>query len=272
MTNDPLIRPAPEQIEERPRAAASRLLLGGPVVLVTTMHRGKANVMPVAWHMPVSANPSLVAIAVEQSRYTADLIRHSQEFALNFPTRPLLHHVQYLAALHGDRVDKIEATQLETFGPDHITAPLLSACCAWIECEVVEAFPLGDHVLFVGNVMSVRVDPASFDEQWLLGPEETRPLHYLGTNRYSVLGRALEARIPGPSEAPESVLRDRLAEELELTTDARERREERLDALKREVEDGRALDITGLELEVSPEQILDLSRGHVIGEGHPTQP
>lgn len=266
MTNDPLLRQAPEHLEDRPNAAAARLLLGGPVVLVTTMYRGRANVMPVAWHTPVSADPPLVAIAVEQSRHTAELIRHSQEFALNFPTRPLLHHVQYLGGLHGDRIDKIEATQMETFAPAHITAPLLSACCAWVECEVVEAFPLGDHILFVGNVMSVRVDPNSFDDQWLLGPEETRPLHYLGANRYSFLARALEARIPGPSDAPEAVLRERLAEELELTVEAREKREERLEALKKEIEEGRALDITGLELEVSPEQVLDLTRGHLLGE------
>lgn len=266
MTNDPLLRPAPEQIEDRPSAAAARLLLGGPVVLVTTAWRGRTNVMPVAWHMPVSIDPPLVAIAVERSRHTLEMIRHSQEFALNFPTRPLLHHVQYLGSLHGDRVDKIEATQLETFGPRQISAPLLAACAAWVECAVVEMLPLGDHTLFVGRVAAVQVDPASFDDGWLLGPEETRPLHYLGGTRYAVLARAIEARVPQQAEAPERVLRDRLAEELELTRDARERRAERLDALKQEVEEGRALDLTGLELEVSPEQVLDLTRGHVIGE------
>ncbi len=266
VTNDPLIRPAPEHVEERPRAAAARLLLGGPVVLVTSSYRGQANVMPLAWHMPVSVDPPMVAIAVEQSRHTAELIKHSQEFVLNFPTRPLLHHVQYLGSLHGDRVDKIDATQLETFGPMKATAPLLAACAAWVECAVVEVMPLGDHILFVALVSAVQVDPASFDDGWLLGPEETRPLHYLGGTRYSFLSRVVEARVPGVSDAPERVLRDRLAEELELTKDAREKREERLDALKREVEDGRALDISGLELEVSPESVLDLSRGHVIGE------
>ncbi|MFA7249353.1 MAG: flavin reductase family protein [Dehalococcoidia bacterium] len=266
MTNDHLQRPVPEQIEDRPHAAAARLLLGGPVVLVTTTWRGRTNVMPLAWHMPVSVDPPMVAIAVEQSRHTAEMIRHSQEFALNFPTRPLLHHVQYLGSLRGDRVDKIEAAQLETFPPEQITAPLLSACAAWVECSVVEVMPLGDHVLFVALVNAVRVNPASFDDAWIVGPEETRPLHFLGGNRYSFLSRIVEARMPQHAEAPERILRERLAEELELTRDARERREERLDALKREVEEGRALDLTGLEIEVSPESLLDLSRGHVIGE------
>lgn len=266
MTNDPLMRPVPAQVEARPNATAARLLIGGPVVLVTTAWRGRTNVMPLAWHMPISADPPMIAIAVEQSRYTGEMIRHSQEFALNFPTRPLLHHVQYLGSLHGDRVDKIEATQLETFVPTKVSAPLLAACVAWVECSVVEVLPLGDHTLFVALVNAVQVDPASFDDGWVVGPEETRPLHYLGGNRYSFLHRVIEARVPLQTEAPERILRERLAEELELTRDARERREERLDALKREVEEGRALDLSGLEIEVSPETLLDLGRGHVIGE------
>ena len=266
VTNDPMLRAAPEQVEERSKAAASRLLLGGPVVLVTTAWRGRTNVMPLAWHMPISTDPPMIAIAVEQSRHTAEMIRHSQEFALNFPTRPLLHHVQYLGSLHGDRVDKIEATQLETFAPMKGSAPLLSACAAWVECSVVEVMPLGDHILFVALVGAVQVDPASFDDGWIVGPEETRSLHFLGGNRYSFLSRVAEARIPQHADAPERILREFLAEELELTRDARDKREERLDALKREVEDGRALDLSGLELEVSPESVLDLTHGHVIGE------
>ena len=266
MTNDPLLRQAPEQIETRPNAAAARLLMGGPVVLLTSAWRGRINVMPLAWHMPVSVDPPMVAIAVEQSRHTSEMIRHSQEFVLNFPTRPLLHHVQYLGSLHGDRVNKIEATRLETFPPIKVTAPLLSSCAAWVECSVVESVPLGDHTLYIGLVNAVQVDPASFDDGWLLGPEETRPLHFLGGNRYSFLSRIAEARLPQHADAPEQVLAEFLAEELEMTRDARERREERLDALKREVESGRAVDLAGLELEVSPEHLLDLGRGHVIGE------
>ena len=112
----------------------------------------------------------------------------------------------------------------------------------------------------------MQVDPESFDDGWILGPEETRPLHYLGGTRYSFLSRVVEARVPQAADAPERILRERLAEELELTKDARDKREERLDALKREVEAGRALDLTGLELEISPEHVLDLTHGHVLGE------
>lgn len=266
--DDPLLHPAPDGVESRPVTTAARLLLGGPVALVTTSWRGAHNVMPLAWHMPVSSDPPLVAIAVEQSRHSVDMITHSEEFALNFPTRPLLHHVQYLGALHGDRVDKFEATQLETFAPTHVSAPLLVECAGWIECEVKEVLPFGDHVLFIGLAVSVRVNAASFGELWRVGSrEELQPLHFLGGHTYSTLHHALEARVPRDFEAPERVLRERLAGELELTQEARERREERLGALQRELDRGNVVDVSELEPDVKPEpeETLDLSKGVILG-------
>ncbi len=240
-------------------------------MLVTTRWRGQANVAPVAWHMPVSTNPALVAIAVEHSRFTAEMISHAQEFALNFPTRPMLHHVQYLGAFSGEDIDKFEATQLETFAPQKITAPLLSACCAWVECEVVEVMPIGDHLLFIGLVVSVQADPdAATEDGWVVGPEEeSRPLHFLGGHRYSALQRVLEARMPRDFEAPERALADALVEELELSRDARERRAERLDALQREVQRGNIVDVSELELEMTDDDALDLSMGKFIGDPEP---
>jgi len=213
----------PPHVERRPVTVAARLLQGGPVALVTTADRGVANVIPVAWHMPVSARPPLVAIAIEQSRHSAEMISHSEQFALNFPTRALLHHVQYLASLSGKDVDKFEAAQLETFVPAHLSAPLLRDCIAWVECEVQQALPAGDHFLYIGLAVAVHVDPEAFDGQWLLASDE--------------------ARLPRASEAPERVLAERVQEELELTREARERHDELLDAVLRDIDAGKVVDL-----------------------------
>lgn len=236
----------PPDVERRPVTIAARLLQGGPVALVTTADRGAANVIPVAWHMPVSARPPLVAIAIEQSRHSAEMISHSEQFALNFPPRPLLHHVQYLASMSGKDIDKFEATQLETFVSTHISAPLIKDCVAWIECEVQEVLPFGDHFLYIGLVVAVHVDPAAFDERWLLEAEDARPLHFLGANQYATLAGTLEARLPRSSEAPERVLAERVQEELELTREAQERRDERIEEALREVEAGNVVDLSQL--------------------------
>ena len=259
-----MIEPPPAGIERRAVTAAARILLAGPVALVTTHDRGADNVLPVAWHMPLSLVPPLVGIGLEQSRHSLDMIRASEQFALNIPTRTLLHHVQYLGAYSGEEIDKLEATQLELFAASHIDAPLIQGCAAWIECELREVLPLGDHELCIGLVVAVHVDPAAFDERWLLSGDEHSPLHYLGGNEYAQLGHALQARVPRPSEAPEEVLAERIAEELELTEEARERRDERRDEVTREVEAGNIVDVSALADEELP--ALDLSTGVIIGE------
>jgi flavin reductase (DIM6/NTAB) family NADH-FMN oxidoreductase RutF len=241
------------------------VLLGGPVALVTTYDRGNRNVAPVAWHTPLSAVPPLVGIAVEQSRHTLEMIRHSQQFALSIPARPQLHLVQYLGGYSGEEIDKFEATQLETFDAAHVDAPLVRGCVAWIECELQDTIPLGDHELCVGLAVAVHVDPRAFDERWRAAPDELRPLHYLGANEYSALGRIVEARMPRSSEAPEEALAERLEEELELSEEARERREERLDAIRREVEAGNIVDLSELEDPDDSAPPVDLSKGVILG-------
>jgi len=281
MADDPFQNMSPEDSETRPASEGSRLLLGGPVVLLTTTYKGVRNVMPLSWFMPVSSDPPLVAISVGEQRHTAEMIAHSQEFALNIPKRPYLHHVQYLGSLRGEKIDKIEATQWETFVPTKITSPLLMNCAGWIECQVVETLPFGDHVLFLGEVVAVRVDPASYDgerKRWRLEGgehEDDRVLHFLGGNEYSALSRVYEARMPRDFEAPERILRERIAEELELTREARERREEQIEALHDEVRRGNVVDVDDVDPARLPEDLkqrlaegdeLDLSGGFILGD------
>jgi flavin reductase (DIM6/NTAB) family NADH-FMN oxidoreductase RutF len=280
MADDPFQNLTPEDSEARPTGEGARLLLGGPVVLLTTIYKGVRNVMPLSWFMPVSSDPALVAISVGEQRHTAEMIAHSQEFALNIPKRPYLHHVQYLGALRGEKIDKIDAIQWETFTPTKITSPLLMDCAGWIECQVVETLPFGDHVLFLGEVVAVRVDPSSYDverKRWRVEggeQEDERVLHFLGGNEYSALSRVYEARMPRDAEAPERVLRERMVEELELTREARERRQEQIEALRDEVRRGNVVDVDDVDPADLPRDLkqrlhegdeLDLSGGVILG-------
>lgn len=267
MNESSLLQPAPESIERLELSAASRVLMGGPVTLVTSSWRGQTNVMPLAWHMPVSSQPALVAIAIEQSRYSVEVIEHSEEFALNIPKRPMLHHVQYLGSLRGEHVDKLDAAQWGYFGASRVSAPLLEDCAGWVECGVRHALPFGDHVLYVAEVVAVHADPASFADGWRTDAGEDRPLVYLGGATYSSLDRSWEARLPRDLEAPERVLAERMAEELELTQEAVERQEEMQGRLEREVERGNVVDVddAAAALDLDIDDLLDLSGGVVLG-------
>jgi hypothetical protein len=113
---------------------------------------------------------------------------------------------------------------------------------------VKQVIPIGDHLLFVGLPVSVQVNPAAFDANWTVGEPESRPLHFIGGKNYSTLDGVLEARIPGRGEAPERILAERIEEELELTTEARERREELMGELEREIEQGNVIDVSKVAL------------------------
>ena len=206
---------------------ARRLLTGGPVVLVTTSWHAKANVMPVAYAVPLSFKPPLVGIAVHPSRHTHDMIRFSEEFAINVPGRSLIHHVQYLGSVSGQEVDKFELTKLPTLKARKVGAPLIEGCIGYIECGLEDALRIGDHTLFVGRVVAASADDEAFKETWLLADDDYKPLHYLGLSRYAILGEKMEARVPEPAE-------EAVEEQLELDREEEEKRREEEERRRRE--------------------------------------
>jgi flavin reductase (DIM6/NTAB) family NADH-FMN oxidoreductase RutF len=203
------------------------LLSGGPVLLVTSSYRGRNNVIPVAYAMVLSIVPPMIGIALHPSRFSYDMIKKTEEFAINIPTRELLHHVQYLGSLTGADFDKLELTSLPNFRARKLDTILLEGCVGWIECSLNDTIEIGDHFLFVGQVVAVQADDEAFNEHWLLDSgNDYKPLHYLGANFYSILSEVMPARIPKSAEEYGKRLDEAVLEQLELTRDAAERRGE----------------------------------------------
>jgi flavin reductase (DIM6/NTAB) family NADH-FMN oxidoreductase RutF len=212
---------------------ALRLLNGGPVALLTTRFRNETNVMPVIWTVSLSRRPPLIGVAVNPSRHTHDMARFAEDFALSFPGRDLLNHTHYFGMVSGSDVGKLELAKLATFKASKVSAPLIEHCLAYVECSLDDAIRLGDHTLFVGRVLVVQAEEDAFDETWRLEDRDYRPLHYLGVDRYAVLGERLQAELRTTEEG---------AIELAESQDERERREEEeakeAERRKREGENG----------------------------------
>jgi flavin reductase (DIM6/NTAB) family NADH-FMN oxidoreductase RutF len=205
---------------------ARRLLGGAPIALLTCSYKGKPNVMPVAYVMPLSIRPPFIAVAISPERYSYDIIHRSEEFAINLPTRRLLHHVQFLGSVSGADIDKLELTKLPSRRARRVNTVLLEGCVGWIECGLEEEYEIGDHVLLVGRVVAAAVEEDAFSDHWLLRDEDEKPLHYLGANYYAVLEQVMEARVPKPAEEYERNLQEAVTEQLELSREAEERRAE----------------------------------------------
>ena len=178
---------------EIPLTQATRLINPGPVVLVTARYKDAVNVMAAAWTTPISHVPPLVGVSISPRRFTHDLVRRSGEFVLNVPGRNLLEQVELCGSLSGRDVDKFKEAHLTPVEAKEVHAPLIEECLGHLECAVVEAIDLGDHTLFVGQVVAAWAEEEAFDGTWLLEDEEAKPLHHLGEAYFGVLEERLEA-------------------------------------------------------------------------------
>ncbi len=174
---------------------ARRLLNPGPVAIVTTHWRGMANAAPIAWTAPLAIEPPLVGIVVHPHRHTSDMIRFSEEFAINIPGPSLLKQTAFLGSQTGLNNNKLEAAGLELFSAQRIEAPLIEGCLAWIECGLHDVIQIGDHSLLVGRVIRVQALDEAYARNWLLAERKYSPLTYIGGTKYAVIGELLEAAL-----------------------------------------------------------------------------
>jgi len=174
---------------------ARRLLNPGPVAIVTTAWRGMTNAAPIAWTAPLSMEPPLIGTVIHPHRHTADMIRFSEEFAINIPGPSLLKQTAFLGSQTGLNTNKLEAAGLNVFHGERIDAPLIEGCLAWIECGLQDVIQIGDHTLFVGKVVRVQALDEAYAQVWKLDERRYSPLTYIGGTKYAVIGDPLEAAV-----------------------------------------------------------------------------
>ena len=149
--------------------------------LVTCSGRGVDNVLAVAWAMPVSADPPMVAVSISPKRYSYSLIEETGEFVVNVVSTDMLDAVWKCGTTSGRRVDKFSLAGLEKISSKVVKPPRVKGALASLECRVVDRVEVGDHVLFVGEVVAYHVDEEAFDVErsvWRL--EKASILMHLG--------------------------------------------------------------------------------------------
>jgi flavin reductase (DIM6/NTAB) family NADH-FMN oxidoreductase RutF len=172
---------------------AHRLLSARPTCLLTTQYKGQVNVMTIAWVCPASLQPPLVVLAIHPSCYTHDMLKKSEECILSIPSRKLGHQVMQCGRLSGNQVDKVQAAGLLLDSGNRVEVPRIEGSLAHLECVLNDVVGLGDHSLFVAEVIGAWAEEEAFDDTWLLpNDEELRPLHHLGGSDFCSMG----ARFP----------------------------------------------------------------------------
>ncbi|MEN6479224.1 MAG: flavin reductase family protein [Anaerolineales bacterium] len=180
-----------------PLQQAHRMLAARPVCLVTTMLKGRVNVMPLAWHCPVSIDPPLVAIAVHPTSYTHELLRQHEECVLNIPGRPMLEAVLACGSVSGRTEDKVDKLGLALESGQGIDAPWIEGCLAHLECVVVDRLQPGDHMLYILRVVGAWAEEEAFTQVWVTPAvaEELAPLVHLGGAVFASLSPLSKAEV-----------------------------------------------------------------------------
>ncbi len=163
-----------------------RLLHPMHTVLVSSVGKdGKPNIITLAWAMPTSIEPPLLAISVSPKRHSHKLIEETQEFTVNIPTLDILQAVYACGSLTGRSFDKFKKAGLTPIPGRKVKAPAIRECVAHLECLMSEKFITGDHTIFVGKIVDAYADIGVFTESYDL--KRARLLFHAGGNNFAVL-------------------------------------------------------------------------------------
>ena len=166
-----------------------QLLEPGPVVLLTTAHKGRANIMTMSWHMMVEFEPPLVACVVSNADFSFVALRTTKECVIAIPASELARKVVEIGNCSGRDVDKFKKFDLTPAAAKCVAPPLVAECFANLECRVVDTRPVNQFNLFVLEVLKGWTDPAQ---------KHPKTIHHRGYGKFTVDGYTLrlKSRMP----------------------------------------------------------------------------
>jgi len=166
-----------------PLSRVYRLLERGPVLLVTTAHKGRTNVMSLSWQTMLDFEPPLLGCVVGERSLTFDLLKAAKQCVLNIPTVELAAKVVGCGNCSGRKVDKFQKFGLTPLPAKMVEAPLVAECYANLECKVVDARMASKYNFFVMEVVKAWIDPAI---------KQPKTIHHLGGGSFMVAGHTIK--------------------------------------------------------------------------------
>ena len=178
--------------------AALRLLHPMHTVLVTCKGKtGRPNIITLAWTMPTSMEPPLVAISVRPTRYSHKLIEQAKQFTINIPTMNIVDATLFCGRRSGKDHDKFKETGLTPKPAKLVKPPTIKECVASLECKLHSQFTTGDHTIFIGEIIAAYADKQAFKDTYDL--KKAKMIFHIGGNKFATLNpKITEPKLPQP--------------------------------------------------------------------------
>jgi flavin reductase (DIM6/NTAB) family NADH-FMN oxidoreductase RutF len=146
---------------------------------------GEANIITIAWVIPVSVEPPFIGMSIRPTRYSYQLIKETGEFVINIAPYALAEQALCCGRRSGRDIDKFAKTGLTPGKAVRVRPPIIEECLAHLECRTVKDIEAGDHRLLLGEVLEASIDPQIIDQHGLYDLNRVDPLLHLGRNRFT---------------------------------------------------------------------------------------
>ena len=161
------------------------LLEPGPVVLVTTARKGRANIMTMSWHTMMEFEPPLIGCVISGRNASFSTLKATKECVINIPTLELAQQVVGVGNCSGGTVDKFARFGLTAVAASEVQAPLIAECYASLECRVADTRLVNRYNFFILEGVKAWVDTAVKNPQ---------TLHHRGNGVFAVAGEVIKLR------------------------------------------------------------------------------
>lgn len=157
----------------------------GPVVLLTTAEKGRANVMTMSWHMMVDFEPPLIACIVSEGDYSFAALRATGECVIAIPAVELAPKVVKVGNSSGRDIDKFASFGLTPVPAERVAAPLIAECFINLECQVTDTKLVDKYGLFILEVLKAWIDPKQ---------KHAKTIHHHGYGAFVVDGETIKLK------------------------------------------------------------------------------
>jgi flavin reductase (DIM6/NTAB) family NADH-FMN oxidoreductase RutF len=168
-----------------PLSKVYQLLEPGPVVLLTTARKGRANVMTMSWHMMVEFEPPQIACIVSNRNHSFAALRATKECVIAIPARKLAAKVVKVGNSSGRDIDKFKAFGLTPIPAARVAPPLVAECFANLECKVTDTRFVNAYGLFILEVLKAWIDPKQ---------KTPKTIHHRGYGAFAVDGETIRLK------------------------------------------------------------------------------
>jgi len=110
-----------------PLSRVYSLLEPGPVVMVTTARKGRANVMTMSWHTMIDFEPPILGCVISNRNHTFNILKATKHCVINIPTVELAAQVVGCGNTSGRKVDKFKTFGLTPAPASRVAAPLVAS-------------------------------------------------------------------------------------------------------------------------------------------------